>query len=196
VKARGVAMEYTETGGSCCYLIDGKDRIVQVSDTWLEFAQENEAAESCHPVKILNRSLWDFIDGIETRHLYEIVLEKIRRTRRSVRLPFRCDAPDKRRYLELLITAAQNDTIEFSSTILREELRDTVTLLKTDIPRSEEFLKICSMCKKVEVEKNCWLDTEAAIASLRLFEKSKLPKITHGLCRECFTFGLAEIDKL
>lgn len=189
-------MKCSETGGSCCYLIDDKDRIVQVSDTWLEFAQENEAAESCHPDTIRNRSLWDFIDGIETRHLYEIVLEKIRRTRRSVRLPFRCDAPDKRRYLELLITAAEIDTIEFSSTLLREELRDTVTLLKADIPRSEELLKICSMCKKVEVAKNCWLDTEDAIASLRLFDKSILPKISHGLCRECFTFGMAEIDSL
>jgi hypothetical protein len=189
-------MECQETGGSCCYLIDGKDRIVHVSDTWLEFARENEAAESCHPDKILNQSLWDFIDGIETRHLYEIVLEKIRRTRRSVRLPFRCDAPDKRRYLELRITAAQNDTIEFSSTVLREEARDTVELLKADIPRSEEFLKICSMCKKVEVTKNFWLDAEAAIAALRLFENSKLPKISHGLCRECFRFGLAEIDRL
>ena len=37
---------------------------------------------------------------------------------------------------------------------------------------------------------------EAAIASLGLFDVSKLPKISHGLCQECFTFGMAEVDRL
>jgi len=189
-------MECGENGSSCCYRIDGDDRIVWVSDTWITFSQENGAAESCHPDAVLNRSIWDFIDGIETRYLYDIVLKKIRKTRNSARLPFRCDSPDKRRYLELRISAAGTDTVEFVSTVIREEVRDTVVLLEPGIPRSEKFIKMCSMCKKVEVAENSWQDIEAAIASLGLFEELNLPKISHGLCQECFTFGMAEVDWL
>lgn len=189
-------MECGENGSSCCYCIDGDDRILWVSDTWITFARENGAAESCHPDVVLNRSLWDFIDGVETRYLYDFLLNKIRKTRNSARLPFRCDGPDKRRYLELRITAAGKDTVEFASSVIREEVRGSVVLLEPDIPRSEKFIKMCSMCKKVEVAEKSWQDMEAAIASLGLFEESKLPKITHGLCPECFTFGMAEVDSL
>ena len=189
-------MEYRDTGNTCCYRIDGNDRIVWVNQPWVTFAQQNGAAESCHPDAVLNQSIWDFIDGIETSHLYDIVLKRIRKTRRSVRLPFRCDAPDKRRYLELLITAAENDAVEFASTLIREEVRDTVVLLEPDISRSEEIIKICSMCKNVEVAEHCWLDIEAAIAALGLFQQKTLPKISHGLCHECFTFGMNEVDRI
>ena len=189
-------MECSEAGSTCCYHIDGKDRIVSVSDNWLVFAQENEAAESCHPEKIINRSIWEFIDGIETQLLYDIVLKNIRRTNKSVRLPFRCDAPGKRRYLELRITPVLKGTIEFASTIIREELRDSIEMLEFDIPRSDELVRMCSMCKKVELPGNCWVEIEAAIVTLKLFEKLKQPQISHGLCHDCYILGMAEVDKL
>lgn len=189
-------MNCEETGISCCYRIDGDDRVVWVSDAWISFAQENGAAESCHPDAVLNRSIWDFIDGIETRYLYDILLKKLRQTRSSAWLTFRCDAPDKRRYLALHISAAEKDTVEFESTVIREEVRDSVLLLEPDIPRSEKFIKLCSMCKKVEVANNSWLEIEAAIAILGLFEESALPKISHGLCQECFASVMAEVARL
>lgn len=162
----------------------------------MNFARENGAAESCHPDRVLNRSIWDIIDGIETKHLYEIVLGKVRKTHRSIKLPFRCDAPSKRRFLELHITPAQQGFLDFASTLLREELRDTVELLETGCPRSGEFVSICSMCKNVKLSRDCWLEIEDAIAALKLFEKSELPQITHGLCQECFSAGMVEVDKL
>ncbi|MGA7828510.1 MAG: hypothetical protein WCA04_12655 [Geobacteraceae bacterium] len=189
-------MDSGEKGNSCRYLIDGADRIICVSGNWLAFAQRNEAAESCHPDRVINRSIWDFVDGIETTHLYELILEKVRSTDRSVRVPFRCDAPGTRRYLELLITPVQRDFVEFVSALLYEEPRDHVELLASGVPRSEEFIRICSMCKKVELSKNSWVEIEEAIEALRLFDKTTLPQITHGLCHECFAYGMAEVEKL
>jgi hypothetical protein len=189
-------MDYPQAGSYCIYRIDNKDRITHVNERWLLFAQENDAAVSCHPDKIINRPIWEFIAGIETKHLYEIVLKKVRETQKSITLPFRCDAPSKRRFLELHITPASQGILEFASTLIREEPRDTVELLERDVPRADEFVRICSTCKKMELPGGCWVEVEDAVVALQLFEKSKLPQLTHGLCRECYAAGMAEADKL
>jgi hypothetical protein len=51
------------------------------------------------------------------------------------------------------------------------------------------------MCKKVELSENTWVEVEAAVISLKLFERNKLPQISHGLCADCFKAGMAEIEK-
>lgn len=189
-------MNLRETENDYIYVIDEADRIVSVSDNWLLFAQENEATASCHPDSIMNKPIWDYIFGMETQHLFEVTLEKVRTTDKSVVLPFRCDAPDRRRYLELLITPLHQKCIKFTSYIIREESRDTVVLLEAGIPRSNDIINMCSMCKKVELSKGNWVEVEVALTTLKLFEQLKLPQISHGLCVECFALGMAEIEKL
>lgn len=189
-------MKSRETANDYIYTVDKTDRIVSVSDNWLLFAQQNQAAESCHPDMIINRPIWDFISGMETQHIFEVALGKVRTIDKSVVFPFRCDSPDKRRYLELIITPAHQKSIEFTSYIIREESRDTVELLQTGIPRSNDIINMCSMCKKVELSKGHWEEIEVALAALKLFEHLKLPQISHGLCAECFALGMAEIEKL
>lgn len=188
-------MNLRETGNGYIYLIDETDRIVNVSDNWLLFAQENEADASCHPEAIMNKPIWDYISGMETQYLFKVTLEKVRATDKPVVLPFRCDAPDMRRYLELRITPADQKCIEFTSYIVREEARERVELLETDMPRSDEILKMCSMCKKINLSGGDWVEVEIAVATLKLFEQLKLPQISHGLCPECFEAGMAELNR-
>jgi hypothetical protein len=188
-------MELREPMGKCVYIIDKLDRIISVSGNWLSFAQENQAGESCYPDVIINKSIWEFIDGTETRQFYEIILETVRARNKTVVLPFRCDAPHKRRYLELIITPLQQGNIEFASTIIHEELRDPVEILQLGIPRSDELIRMCSMCKKVALSEKIWVEVEAAIVSLKLFEKDQQPQVSHVLCAECFKLGMAELDK-
>ncbi|HXE97146.1 MAG TPA: PAS domain-containing protein [Dongiaceae bacterium] len=188
-------MKSREPVSKCIHIIDKLDRIISVSESWLLFAQENQAGESCHPDKIINRPIWDFIDGDETQQFYEIILKNIRTEHKTVTLPFRCDAPEKRRYLELKITPIQQENIEFASSIIHEELRDAVKILELGIARSDKLIRMCSMCKKVELSENTWVEAESAVISLKLFEQSKLPQISHGLCTECFKLGMSEFEK-
>lgn len=180
------------------YVIDEEDRIVHVSDNWLAFAEENQAGASCHPDRILNQSIWNFVDGVEATHLYETMIKRIRQKHGAISFPFRCDSPDKRRYLELTMVPLNTARIEFTSRIIREEPRDVVELLAPDAARSDEILTICSMCKKVKLEPpdDRWVEVEAAVEKLRLFEKDVLPQLSHGLCRDCFAAGMAEIGKI
>ena len=85
------------------YRIDARDAIVWVSDNWQMFAVANEGAETTYADQVLGRSLWEFITGMETRHLYQIVIQEARQRQKTVRLLFRCDAPDERRFLRLTI---------------------------------------------------------------------------------------------
>jgi len=180
---------------TCTYRIDDSDRIIDVSGYWLQFAAENLAAESCQPDRVLGRLIWEFIDGSETRHLYEIILKRVRQAHMPVTLPFRCDSPDMRRYLELTIVPIGNDAIEFYSRVLREEPRESVDLLKPDAQRSDEYIKMCSNCKKIERGENRWVEVETGIAELQLFESSNLPQITHGLCDDCYNAWMSSLKE-
>lgn len=180
---------------TCFYTIDGENRIVSVSGNWLSFARENQGGESCHPDRVMNEPLWKFIDGNETRYLYELCIAKVRGQQQTMILPFRCDAPDRRRYLELQMTPRPQEEIEFASRILREEPRETVQLLQNDVARAETLIKMCSMCKKVEISKDVWLEVEDAIIEMGFFLKEKLPQITHGCCKPCYEVAMDEIKK-
>lgn len=136
-----------------------------------------------------------FIHNQETRHLYRIIVQKVRKRRRFVRFPFRCDSPDEKRFLRLTVIPLTDDFLEFRSKILSTESRKPMTLLRCDIVRSDEFILICSMCKKIAVSDNKWLEVEEAIQLLKLFDKYPLPQLTHGICLSCYRVAMAELEK-
>jgi hypothetical protein len=43
---------------------------------------------------------------------------------------------------------------------------------------------MCGWCKRVDVSAR-WLEVEAAVEALRLFDEETLPRISHGICPEC-----------
>lgn len=177
------------------YRIDKNDLIIYVVDNWLKFAQENGAADSCHPDIVINRPIWDFIADNETIHLYKIILNKVRTEDHSVNIPCRCDSPDMRRFLDLEIVPLSKGTVEFKSTFIKMEKRKPLKVLKGDVKRPEEFIRMCSMCKMIAATERDWLEVEDAIVSMKLFEKSKLPQITHGICPKCYAVVYAQLDK-
>lgn len=165
------------------YQIDSDDKIVVVNDDWLSFASENVCNLSQDSV--VNKLLWDFIVDMETQHLYKIMLEKVRSNRARLKVPFRCDSPDCRRFMELEVFSLCENLVEFRCRIVKLECRTSVSLLNVTIDRSNEFVKMCGWCKKICVSESKWLEVEEAIPQLNLFEAMKLPRLTHGICPSC-----------
>jgi len=165
------------------YIIDANNLVTMVSKEWLRFAQENSATHLTQN-SILGKPLFDFIADAETRHLYQMVINKVRRSGVSLTVPFRCDAPALRRFMQLVITPLQNQHLQFVGEILREEPRVPVLLLDNHSARSDQFLTICSWCKRVKVLDN-WLEVETAVSELGLFNDTLLPRLTHGMCQNC-----------
>ncbi|MGE4520534.1 MAG: hypothetical protein AB7E04_13625, partial [Desulfobacteraceae bacterium] len=114
-------------------------------------------------------------------------VEKVRKTKKSVSVPFRCDSPEYRRFLHMEIKEAGNGIIEFHSVLEKVEKRKKVRLLESDVERNSQFIKICSWCKKVyfENEKE-WVEVEEAVKRMNLFDKKTLPMLTHTMCDLCF----------
>ncbi|MGC8838372.1 MAG: hypothetical protein ACP5UM_08145 [Anaerolineae bacterium] len=112
------------------YRIDGQDRFVDVDENWLRFAQENGARHLARREAVLGRPLWDFIVGQETRHLYELMLAKVRMGRATLQIPFRCDSPTCRRFMEMRMSPERQGGVRFTTWIVRLEHRAPVSLLE------------------------------------------------------------------
>lgn len=175
------------------YRIDGGDLIVWVSENWQTFVVANDGAENTYAARVIGRSLWDFITGMETRHLYETVIQNVRKRQKTIRLLFRCDAPDERRFLRLTVVPQPDGFLEFQSQLLRTEHRDAVALLSRGTSRTDTIVTLCSMCKKIKITPDDWQEIECAINRLHLFETSTPPQISHGLCPACFQEMMTEI---
>jgi len=176
------------------YQVDHSDTIVSVNASWNVFADAN-ACESFRPLEdVVGHKLWDFIEGRETRHLYQEIFRQVRGGKRFHPIPFRCDSPSERRFLELLVEALKDGQIQITSKTLKTEPRDPVPLLEADRPRSAEFLTMCSICKKIELSPGRWIEIEEALVHLRLFEADEMPQLTHGLCLPCYQTALRELN--
>ena len=92
------------------YRVDGNDVITYVSEAWVEFARQNGAA-TLDEASVVGRSIWDLIAHAPTRELYKLVFRKVR-VGKTVVLPFRCDAPRLRRYMQLSLTPRPGAAIE------------------------------------------------------------------------------------
>lgn len=165
--------------------IDRRGTIVQVNAAWLAFAKANRYPGD--PASVIGHSLWSYISDLETRHIYKELVERAR-TSGSLRVPYRCDAPNLRRFLEMTIAFdATTDTISFTSRMLRTEARPRQPLLDPETVRLEEqFLRLCSWCKRGEYGAQEWIEIEQMVDRLGLFEQERMPRITHVICPACW----------
>jgi hypothetical protein len=166
------------------WIIDRQDIIVQVNDAWLAFAQENSAPQLTREA-VVNQSLWSFITGLETTHLYKLIFGKVRTKKIPLAYPFRCGSPDCRRFLEMEVSPLPGEGISFRSEVKKLEFREPVKLLEPGVKgRSDRYLRICSWCKKIYA-KDQWLEIEEALIALDLFGEVEPPLFTHGICEFC-----------
>jgi len=166
------------------YRLNSKDEFIYLNEAWSNFAIANNAS-GLLPARVLGRPLWDFITDQTTSQLYREMLDQVH-TGRFMKFNFRCDALERRRYMELAISALDDGNVQFESTTVREEQRPRQDLLDSFATRAADLLRICGWCKRVDVGKGKWGEIEEAVAALRLFERQALPMITHGMCEGCF----------
>ena len=166
------------------YRIDAVDVITDVDDSWVEFAQRNEA-ESLTRTAVVGSSLWSHVSGDEVRHVYERLFEHVR-SGREITVPFRCDSPALRRFLEMQMIPLKDGGIALECRLLREEPRTSraTTLLEPGGPRGEELLVMCSWCKKIE-SLDSWLELDRAVEAMDLLSRPLLPNISHSICPSC-----------
>lgn len=163
------------------YRLSAADRIESIDGPWDRFARENGAPGLPRPE---GERLLDHVAGSSVRAVLASLLDRARRRRDPIELPYRCDAPDRRRFMRMRLEPGEGGTLLVRSRVVREEPRPAVRLLQPDVPRSDELLRICAWCKRVDVE-GAWVEVEEAIERLELFDRPTLPELTHGVCERC-----------
>jgi hypothetical protein len=163
--------------------IDAEDRLSFVNDAWLEFAAENAGPDDAEAV--LGSPLMAHISDAETRHIYRLLIDRIRETGRPIHFRYRCDSPNVRRFMEMRMDARPEGQIEFRSRVLRSEGREWMPVLDPTLPhRSDHPLQICSWCKAVYT-RSAWLKLEEAVQTLDMLAEAVLPQLSHGICPAC-----------
>jgi hypothetical protein len=169
---------------SFIHRIDRDGRICFVNAEWLAFAAENDwpltSAEE------LGSELMASISDPRTRHVYGMLIERVRTSGAPVHFHYRCDAPDCRRLLEMHMHYHPDlDQVEFRSTAISIERCEPFAVLDISrTPRSNETISVCSWCKAVQTAQ-AWIELEQAVMRLGLFAAKTLPRISHGICPDC-----------
>lgn len=173
------------------YIVDKNNEIISVSKNWNSFASNNEGS-SCTLEMVEGKSIFDFIKDKETASLYQVLMDSVRSNERDITIPINCDAPNLKRLINIDMKYMSDDSIVFISKVIQLEERDPCEILNCKIDRSDKVLRICSFCKKVNINDK-WIITELAVKELKLFEDEKMPNLTHGLCTQCYEDAMAQL---
>jgi hypothetical protein len=167
------------------YRIDSNNRIIEVDENWDWFALDND---SPHLVRdqVMHKPLFDLISDPMSRHLYQLLIERVKHTSKPISFNFRCDSPEKRRYMHMEMSYQETcDGVSFQSSTEREEPREPVELLSPQASRSDELVIVCSWCKRIKISDDEWVEIEQGVQQLGLFDAEVLPQLSHGMCPDC-----------
>jgi hypothetical protein len=177
------------------YVADESDVIVSIDGPWDEFARSNDSPECCSEF-VLGRSVFEFIDSVEVIGIYRQLFSAARRTGRSVRFPFRCDAPRFRREMHMTLSPSPGDCIELRTRLIASSERPAQTLFDRSVLGEGDPIRVCSYCNRFSVPGQGWVEVEAAVESLQLFNVDRVPQISHGICDGCLIQQEALIEDL
>lgn len=173
----------TDDETECVWRLDQELRVRAVGAAWDRFAAEN-GAPTLDADHVVGRPWLSCVADATTRSLYLRLFSRVRESGEPVTVPIRCDAPDRRRWLDLTIAPDRDAGLCLESRVRLVEPRPPVALLDVRVPRSEETLRICGWCKRVELDGR-WVEVEQAAEDGRLLESEVLPQLEHATCPAC-----------
>lgn len=159
------------------YRLDADDRIADVDEAWLRFARENGAPQLTRG-GVVGRPLRRFVEGAGLWHLWELLFSVVRESGEPITLPFRCDSPTLRRFMQMTVAPAGEGGLELSVRLEREEPGAAAS-------PSGSWVRVCSWCKRVLLPDGRWEDPGAAVTELDLVGSQQGRPLTGGVCPPC-----------
>lgn len=166
------------------YRIDANDYIIDIGRDWADFARNNDAPELAVPAH--DRTLWSYFENEEVGDLWRLLVERVRAVRKAAEVPFRCDAPNARRWFDMTITPESAGRVLFRSVLTFEQERSPVALLDRRSQRHDrvDAVPLCGWCGRGQ-HGALWLELEELLQTTRLLEANLVPPVSHGICPSC-----------
>lgn len=171
-------------GSKIIYRLDGEDRITSIEGDWLEFAALN-GGQGLEISNVLGRHIRRFIADQRTLDFFLMIINDVRLKGRDVTIPYRCDAPDKRRFMEFTAKPRPGGGVECVSTTTLVQPRACQAVLARERCCSDAFLTVCSWCNKVKIDHEEWAEIEEAVERGEIDMQDEVPLLTHGICPGC-----------
>jgi len=166
------------------WAINHRELIVDIAGEWISFAQNNDA-KTLLPNVVIGKSLWSFIAGVEVQDMYRQMIERVRETASPIDFSYRCDAPDRRRYMHMEIERTDDGLVWFHSRIIREIERPWFNPIYSHAVRDKGQLDICSICRRICVDGMLWLEPENASVSYQVLCGDQTPMLVERICDDC-----------
>ena len=100
------------------YHINKEQRIVFLNDDWNKFAIKNKGGHLTSDT-VLNKSIFMFISDESCRHLYQMLIDRCRKQQEALKLSFRCDSPERRRFMSMEVIPLENESTGFKSCVVK-----------------------------------------------------------------------------
>lgn len=173
----------TGRGVEIRYRVSAEGMILEVEGDWDRFAEENAAQELVGAPPI-GTDFFEHVAGVPVRALIRALMERARREGEPLECSYRCDAPDRRRFMRLRLEPDPDGSVLFRSWVEREESRQPVVLLQPTAPRGSGLLSVCAWCRRARVDGR-WLELEEAVDRLGVFAGEPVPDLSHDICAQC-----------
>jgi hypothetical protein len=130
------------------YRLDARDRIIEVGGEWDRFAIDNGADELVSGA-IIGMSLRTFIAGDVTRMFVDALLARVRLTGRPAIIPYRCDSPGIKRYMEMSLQSIGADLVSEHRILSEQTMFSPLAFDASAAVGAGSWVKRCSMCNRL-----------------------------------------------
>ena len=160
------------------YAIDAGGTILWTDQGFAELARSHGRPELADTAA--GRPLSSFVAGERPRVLQDSLIARARTSGEPLELRYRCDGPDTRRHAMLRMDAQPDGGVLFTTWFESVEDRPHQPLLDTRLRRSDDAVRLCAWCNRVDVDG--WREVEDATAHVALGD---LPRVEHSVCEIC-----------
>ncbi|MES9971251.1 MAG: hypothetical protein ABW092_14555 [Candidatus Thiodiazotropha sp.] len=137
--------------GNTVYELDAGNRIHRIQGEWAELCMG----------EVLGTRLESHIQDDTTRMLIKTVVAGVRQTKNKKSISYRCDSPELKRFMVMLIEPMMGDGVRLSHSFLRSEPLDPPVYIRPASGHAEMVNARCSICNRIEVERS-WLEPDDA----------------------------------
>lgn len=162
------------------YRLDKADRIVETGGAWDRLAQEN-AGTDLLSASIVGRSLYDYIHGDVSRMFVRTLVNGVRTLGRPRTVPYRCDSPGVRRFMEMSLFREASGSILVEHRQLRTEAIQRKFDFKAGVALGRQMIIRCSHCNAVK-NNGTWGEAEDLLP-----EGNTQVPVIYGVCQTCLS---------
>ncbi|HEY6640705.1 hypothetical protein [Povalibacter sp.] len=163
--------------------LDARNRIASVNRAWVDATRCDGLRDQS--LEVIDRTLADFVKGVQVRQLWEILLERVRAVGAPIFVPMRADTPGQRRVWDVEVHPLPERGVQLVAHCVWKEERPALALLDPAVPRGEESLPHCAWCNRIQIRIGAWEEVEDAQMTLRLDAAESLPALKQAVCDRC-----------